>query len=119
MEDFDGNNIGLAMLESVVNRYRYAGPWVTWLHKDHRGQGHALDIDMIIFRFGFDFLNLHKIFTEVLSTNLPSLKQIEREVSWLEREGVFKHEILVNGKWVDLHRFAIFEYHEGWKNYWM
>ncbi len=117
--DFNGTSVGLAILPNVIFKHRIAGPWVTWIHQDHRRKGYCLDIDMTMLRFGFDYLNLHKIYTNVLSTNEVSLEHTRKKEAWILEEAHLRDEILFNGKWIDLHRFTAFEDCEEWKNYWM
>ena len=118
IEDLDGNRIGLAMLENVIFCQRIAGPWIIWIHSDFRRNGYSEDADFILFRFAFDYLNLHKIWTEVMSSNMICLRHMDKVLPWVRKEGILHDEARFNGEWRDLHRFAVFEEMDQWKSYW-
>ena len=119
VEDLEGNRIGLAYLQNVNHKHRSAGPWLIWIHKDARGNNIGIDVEHVIFRFGFDYLNLHKIWTSILTSNVVSLEQDDKYDSWHHNEGIQKDVILFNGNWISLRRSAVFEEDEEWKSYWM
>lgn len=119
VEDFNGNKVGLSRLGNVSHRRKVGGPWMSLVHNDYRGQGLAQDMDEIVFRFGFDYLHLHKMWADIFSCNKSSLKSTARYFEYLHKEGVLRHEQRINGRWVDLHIFAIFEDDDGWKKYWI
>jgi diamine N-acetyltransferase len=59
-----------------------------------------------ILNYGFSKLNLHKIYLNVLSTNVRANKFYEK--IGFEKENTFREHMFLNGEYVDLNWFSIF-----------
>lgn len=75
--------------------------------KKYWGKGYGTDAKMALLNYAFNMLNLRKIKSGALAFNKRSLNYSKK--CGYKQEGVFKKEIFVNGKYVDLIRLAIFK----------
>ncbi|MHA2472871.1 MAG: GNAT family N-acetyltransferase [Promethearchaeota archaeon] len=73
--------------------------------KEYWGKGIAGEASELIIEYGFSELNLHKIYSRVFTPNTRSLRAAEK-LGFTE-EAVLKEEIYVDGKYVDVHKFAL------------
>lgn len=64
------------------------------------GKKYAFDATMSILEYGFKRINLHKIYLNVISTNIRANKFYEK--IGFKREGIFKEHIYLNGRYEDL-----------------
>lgn len=81
------------------------------LHRDFWGKGYATETAMTLLHFGFERLNLHRIFATCDPNNLASAHVLEK-VS-MQREACLREHKWAKGKWRDSLLYAILD-HE-WK----
>jgi len=85
------------------------GP-INWIHKfgdislligekDYWGKGIAYEAIKILTEFSFNTLNMHKLKAGCYADNIGSAKAFEKV--GFEREGIFKKQWMVNGKYQD------------------
>ena len=72
-----------------------------------QGQGYAFHARLIGFDYMFSQWNMHRIETLVLATNDRSVASLER--FGLVREGTKRQATLKDGRWTDVHLYAITE----------
>ena len=65
---------------------------------------HYLDIMNLLTNYAFNTLNLNKL---TGGSEIPNLQIIHEKMGWVT-EGVFRKHHFLNGKYIDVTRFAIF-----------
>lgn len=69
------------------------------------GKGYGAEADGLMLRYGFDFLNLHKIYAWVLEGHHHSVRVLEE--NRLVREGVLREHIYRDGKYHNVVLYSI------------
>lgn len=92
--------IGLVIQKDVYKKSAEIGYWIG---EAFWGNGIATKAVELITEYGFDKLDLNRIYTGVFEYNLASMKVLEK--NGYEKEGIFKNAILKNEKICDEHRF--------------
>ena len=77
-----------------------------WLGKSFWNNGYVSEALQEVLKFGFEELKLNKIYASHFHHNPPSGKVLEKNGFVFEAE--LKQEILKNGKYLDLFRYALF-----------
>ncbi|MCX6165436.1 MAG: GNAT family protein [Ignavibacteriae bacterium] len=83
---------------------------MNWIHKfgdislligekDYWGKGIAYESIKLLTKFAFNSLNIHKLKAGCYADNIGSAKAFEKV--GFEREGIFKKQWMVNGKYQD------------------
>ena len=78
-----------------------------WLGKSFWNKGYVSEALQRILQFGFEELHLNKIYASHFPHNPASGKVLQK--NGFEFEGILKQEVLKNGQFLDLHRYAIFQ----------
>jgi RimJ/RimL family protein N-acetyltransferase len=78
-----------------------------WLGKSFWNKGYVSEALQKIVEFGFEELHLNKIYASHFPHNPASGKVLQK--NGFEFEGILKQEVLKNGQFLDLHRYAIFK----------
>jgi len=84
------------------NRSAEVGYWVA---KEHRGEGIATEAGLALLIFGFEELNLERIYSKCFSENIPSQRIMEK--IGMQYEGTFRHEILKDDRFIDTKYYSI------------
>lgn len=86
-----------------------------WIGENFRNKGYVTEALQEVLKFGFETINLNKIFASHFPHN-PASGKVLLKNNFIE-EGILKQEILKNGKFLDLIRYSILK--ENWhkKNY--
>ena len=92
--------IGLVMQKDV---YRKSAEIGYWIGEPYWGNGIATKAVELVTKYGFDNLDLNRIFTGVFEYNIASMRVLEK--NGYKKEGIFKNAILKNEKVCDEHRF--------------
>lgn len=69
------------------------------------GKGYGVEADALMLRYGFDFLNLHKIYAYVLEGHLNSVRILEE--NGLTREGVLRQHIFRDGRYHNVLLYSV------------
>jgi len=86
--------------------------WIGYvLNHNFWGQGYATEIAKVLLKFGFDELNLHRIFATCEPANIASAHVLEK--IGMQREGYLRENKWAKGKWRDSLVYAILNYE--WK----
>ena len=72
---------------------------------EDRGHGHGTDMLRALLRFGFGFLRLERIWLDVYDFN-PGARRVYERVGFVH-EGILRHGVFREGRFVDVHRMAI------------
>lgn len=96
--------IGVMSLLKVDKKHRNAelGFWVA---KEHRNKGIATEAASAILVFGFNYLNLERVYAKCFTDNKPSQRVIEK--LGMKYEGTFRHEVLKVDKFIDTKYYSI------------
>jgi len=105
IEDDDGEYAGTISLKSI-NFIDRSAEYAIVLRKKYWGCGIAKKSTLKILEYGFSMLNLRKIYLNVLSINKRADKFYKK--FGFEFEGTFKKHIFVNGEYVNLNWYCIF-----------
>ncbi|MBN4004652.1 GNAT family protein [Nostoc sp. LPT] len=81
------------------------------LNTQYWGQGYATEAAQAILKFGFEELEMHRIWSWCVSENVASVKVLEK--IGMRREGHLQEKELIKGRWYDNFLYAILD-HE-WK----
>lgn len=86
--------------------------WIGYcLNRNFWGKGYATETAKVLLRFGFDQLNLHRIFATCDPANIASAHVLEK--IGMQLEGHLREHKWAKGKWRDSLLYAILDY--GWK----
>ena len=91
------NNVSRGALQSATVGY--------WIDRRHAGQGYIAEAVVILMRFAFEQLQLHRIEICIVPRNTNSRRVVEKLE--LRCEGVAERYLEINGVWEDHLRFAI------------
>ncbi len=92
--------IGLVIQKDVYKKSAEIGYWIG---EPFWGNGIATKAVELITKYGFEKLDLNRIYTGVFEYNTASMKVLEK--NGFEKEGTFKNAIFKNDKICDEHRF--------------
>ena len=93
--------IGLILQKDVYRKSTELGYWVG---EPYWGRGIATKAVARIVQYGFDELNLFRVFAGAFEYNVGSMKVLER--NGFEKEGIAKKAVLKNEKFWDEHRYS-------------
>ncbi len=85
--------------------YRISAEIGYWIGEPYWGQGIATQAVALMTLYGFEQLNLERIFAGVFDFNLASMKVLEK--NGYQKEGVLRKAAIKNGVIRDEHRYAI------------
>ncbi|MHB1502440.1 MAG: GNAT family N-acetyltransferase [Acidimicrobiales bacterium] len=76
-----------------------------WVDREMAGNGIAPEAVVVVLRFAFEELGLHRVEIAIVPRNRPSLRVVEK--LGIRAEGVAVRFLEINGRWEDHVRFAI------------
>lgn len=102
---FDGNLAGEITLSSIQR-----GPFQNatigyWVDRDLAGRGIAPEATVIVLRFAFEELSLHRVEIAIVPRNRPSRRVVEK--LGLREESTAVRFLEIDGRWEDHVRYAI------------
>jgi UDP-4-amino-4,6-dideoxy-N-acetyl-beta-L-altrosamine N-acetyltransferase len=92
--------IGVAFLNHIHPVYRTGEFGITLADENYRGKGYGKDMLLTLMDFGFNQLNLNKIWCEVYSNN--SSIHLYRKIGFQD-EGLLKQQVFKDGNYLDSH----------------
>lgn len=92
--------IGSCQLHSIHPVHRSAELQIRIGAEDARGRGVGGEVLKQLLRYGFDELDLHRIYLQVFATNERAIRLYEG--CGFRREGVLREAALIKGAWVDV-----------------
>lgn len=95
---------GIGLHLDLANRKAEIGYWIG---KSFWNKGYVTEALQKIVEFGFEELHLNKMYASHFPHNPASGKVLQK--NGFEFEGILKQEVLKNGQFLDLHRYAIFQ----------
>jgi ribosomal-protein-alanine N-acetyltransferase len=91
---------------SSVQRGPFQNAYVGyWMDQIHAGRGYVPEGCVLMFRFAFEDLGLHRLQVSIIPRNRPSRRVAQK--LWLRGEGIALRYLEIDGKWEDHVRYAI------------
>jgi ribosomal-protein-alanine N-acetyltransferase len=101
----DGDLAGEINL-TAVQRGPFQSAYVGyWIDEKHAGNGYMPEAVVVLARFAFDELHLHRIQISIIPRNSPSRRVVEKR--GVRDEGVALRYLEINGVWEDHVRYAL------------
>ncbi|HEV3225801.1 MAG TPA: GNAT family protein [Acidimicrobiales bacterium] len=101
----DGDLAGEINL-TAVQRGPFQSAYVGyWIDEKHAGNGYMPEAVVVLARFAFDELHLHRIQISIIPRNSPSRRVVEK--LGVRDEGVALRYLEINGVWEDHVRYAL------------
>ena len=97
--------VGSCQLHSIHPVHRSAELQIRIGAEDAQGRGVGREALRQLLRYGFEDLELHRIYLHVFVTNDRAIRLYER--AGFRREGVLREAALIEGAWVDLVLMAV------------
>jgi len=95
-----GEAIGTCQLFNIHPIHRSAELQIRLGSELHRGKGIGPEAIRLLTRFGFDDLNLHRIYLHVFATNKAAVRAYQK--CGFVTEGTLRDAVYIDGSWVDL-----------------
>ena len=102
VEGVFAGEINLSALQRGPFQSAYVGYWID---ERHAGQGYTPEALVVLARFAFDDLRLHRIQIAIIPRNSASRRVVEKLK--VREEGVAERYLEINGVWEDHVRYAI------------
>ena len=91
---------------SAIQRGPFQNAYVGyWIDEKHAGNGYMPEALVVLARFAFDELHLHRIQVAIIPRNSASRRVVEKLD--LRQEGIAERYLEINGVWEDHVRYAI------------
>lgn len=106
--------IGVAFLNHIHPIYKTGEFGITLGDPEYRGKGYGKDMLITLIKYGFEELNLNRIWCEVYSNN-DSI-HVYRKVGFKD-EGILRQHVYKNGEYLDSYMLGMLksEYNEKYK----
>ena len=104
----DQNNeyIGTISLKNI-NYLDKNAEYAIFVRREYWGQKYAYEATKTIIRYGFETLNLNKIYLNVLASNIRANRFYEK--FGFIKEAVFREHVYIQGRYEDLNWFCLFK----------
>lgn len=106
LDNETGSSIGMTLLEDIDHKNRNACWGIYIADLKYRKSIFAIESTYLLLNYAFDYLNLHKIYGNTLSSN-PRGRKFHQKVGFVE-EAVFSKHVFVDGSYSDLIWISIF-----------
>ena len=100
---YHGELCGVIGLDLQKDVYQKSAELGYWIGEPYWGRGIATKAVALITKYGFDHLDLNRIFAAVFDYNTISMKILEK--NGFQKEGIFKSAIVKNKQCYDEHRY--------------
>jgi RimJ/RimL family protein N-acetyltransferase len=101
----DDRLIGVCALHAIDWRNRQASFGIVIGEPDQWGKGYGTEATRLITAYGFERLNLHRIYLDVYNLNDRAMHVYE--AAGYKREGIFRDAVFRDGSYHDCHRMAM------------
>ncbi|MCB0628356.1 MAG: GNAT family protein [Saprospiraceae bacterium] len=102
--EYEGQLCGMTGLHPQEDVYRLSAELGYWIGEPYWGKGIASQAVALITQYGFDKLDLVRIYAGVFEYNTASMRVLEK--NGFVKEGVLRKAIIKNGAIWDEHRFS-------------
>jgi UDP-4-amino-4,6-dideoxy-N-acetyl-beta-L-altrosamine N-acetyltransferase len=104
----EGRLVGSCQLHSIHPVHRSAELQIRIGSDEARGRGVGREALRQLLRYGFEELDLHRIYLHVFVTNERAIRAYER--AGFRREGILREAALIDGAWIDVVLMAVLRY---------
>lgn len=94
--------VNLSSVQRGPFQNAYVGYWMDQLHA---GRSYVPEACVVLFRFAFEDLGLHRLQVSIIPRNRPSRRVAQK--LWLRGEGIALRYLEIDGKWEDHVRYAL------------
>ncbi|SDL79149.1 Protein N-acetyltransferase, RimJ/RimL family [Pedobacter sp. ok626] len=98
--------IGLIGLSNGLDKFKSAEMWFK-MHPKYWGRGYITEAALVVLKFGFERLHLHRIEAGVATENIASIKVLEK--IGMQKEGIRRKILPIGGEWKDNFHYAVLE----------
>lgn len=103
---FVGSHLAGEITLSSIQRGPFQNAFIGyWVDRDRAGQGLAPEAVVVVLRFAFEELRLHRVEIAIVPRNRPSRRVVEK--LQLRDEGVAVRFLEIDGRWEDHVRYAV------------
>ena len=99
-----GNFCGMIGIHPQNDVYRLSAELGYWIGEPFWGRGIATAAVKVITKYGFEKLDLVRIYAGIFEYNVGSMRVLEK--NGFQKEGISRKAVLKNGKIWDEHRYA-------------
>lgn len=96
---------------SIEDIHHQVGVIAYIVHPDYWGQGIATEVARLLIDFGFQALNLHRIYATCDCRNIGSAKVLEK--AGMIKDGRLREHLWIKGGWRDSYLYSVLE--QEWK----
>jgi RimJ/RimL family protein N-acetyltransferase len=97
--------IGTCQLYNMNLIHRSAELQIRIGEQEFQSKGFGSEAVQLLTKFGFNDLNLHRIYLNVFATNERAIRVYEK--CGFQNEGILREAAFINGKWLDLKIMAL------------
>ena len=94
------HSMGSVYLRDIDKKNRKAEFGIFIGEDEYQGHGYGAQIISLILQYGFNVLDLNKIFLRVLADNIRAIRCYEK--AGFHQEGYFKKEVIINSDFRDI-----------------
>jgi ribosomal-protein-alanine N-acetyltransferase len=76
-----------------------------WVDQAQAGRGYVPEACVLLFRFAFEEIGLHRVQISIIPRNRPSRRVAQK--LWLRGEGIALRYLEIDGRWEDHVRYAV------------
>jgi [ribosomal protein S5]-alanine N-acetyltransferase len=102
VRDRFAGEINLSSIQRGAFQNGYVGYWVDQLEA---GRGYVPEACVVLFRFAFEEIGLHRVQVAIVPRNAPSRRVAQK--LWLRGEGIAVRYLEIDGRWEDHVRYAL------------
>lgn len=99
--------IGVIMLAQIMREALQSGILGYLLDEAHNGKGYATEAAVLMCRYAFEELGLHRLEAGVMPSNVGSWRVLEK--AGFVREGLERKKLMINGVWEDHYLYSMLE----------
>jgi len=91
---------------SSVTRGAFQNAYVGyWIDQEQAGRGYVPEACVLLFRYAFEEIGLHRLQISIIPRNRPSRRVAQK--LWLRGEGIALRYLEIDGRWEDHVRYAV------------
>ncbi|MBA3448006.1 MAG: GNAT family N-acetyltransferase [Pseudaminobacter sp.] len=100
-----GKLVGGITIGNIRQGVSQSGQVGYWIGEHHAGRGYMHEALLLVCRFGFEQLKLHRIEAACIPDNVRSIRVLEK--AGFRREGLLRSYLRINGDWHDHCLYAL------------
>jgi ribosomal-protein-alanine N-acetyltransferase len=104
-ENASGKLVGGITIGNIRQGVAQSGQIGYWIGERYAGRGYMVEALLLLVRFAFDTLRLHRIEAACIPENSRSVRVLEK--AGFQREGLLRSYLRINGNWQDHYLYAL------------